>query len=91
MNIPFIQKSNGNVINSISNVYKNKINRCFIEVNRNIPYTKNNNVFGGSVVEYGKIGDYTGYLECDKIVLETNATKQEQEEIKNLLRDGVFI
>lgn len=91
MNIPFIQKSNGNVINSISNVYKNKINRCFIEVNRNIPYTKNNNVFGGGVVEYGRIGDYTGYLECDKIVLETNATNQEQEEIKNLLRNGVFV
>lgn len=91
MNIPFIQKSNGNVINSVSNVYKNRNNRCFIEVNRNIPYTKNNNVFGGSVVEYGKIGDYTGYLECDKIVLETNATNQEQEEIKNLLRNGVFI
>ena len=91
MNIPFIQKTNGNVINSVSNVYKNKNNRCFIEVNRNIPYTKNNNVFGSSVVEYGKIGDYTGYLECDKIVLETNATNQEQEEIKNLLRNGVFI
>jgi len=91
MNIPFIQKSNGNVINSISNVYKNKINRCFIEVNRNIPYTKNNNIFGGGVVEYGRIGDYTGYVECDKIVLETNATNQEQEEIKNLLRNGVFV
>ena len=91
MNIPFIQKSNGNVINSISNVYKNRNNRCFVEVNRNIPYTKNNNVFGGSVVEYGRIGDYTGYLECDKIVLETSATNQEQEEIKNLLRNGVFI
>ncbi len=91
MNIPFIQKSNGNVINSISNVYKNKINRCFIEVNRNIPYTKNNNIFGGSVVEYGRIGDYTGYLECDKVVLETSATNQEQEEIKNLLRNGVFV
>lgn len=91
MNIPFIQKSNGNVINSISNVYKNKINRCFIEVNRNIPYTKDNNIFGGSVVEYGRIGDYTGYLECDKVVLETNATNQEQEEIKNLLRNGVFV
>jgi len=91
MNIPFIQKSNGNVINSISNVYKNKINRCFIEVNRNIPYTKDNNIFGGSVVEYGRIGDYAGYIECDKIVLETNATNQEQEEIKNLLRNGVFV
>ena len=91
MNIPFIQKSNGSVINSISNVYKNKINRCFVEVNRNIPYTKDNNIFGGNVIEYGRIGDYTGYIECDKIVLETNATNQEQEEIKNLLRNGVFI
>ncbi len=91
MNIPFIQKSNGNVINSISNVYKNRNNRCFVEVNRNIPYTKDSNVFGGSVVEYGRIGDYAGYLECDKIVLETNATNQEQEEIKNLLRNGVFV
>ena len=91
MNIPFIQKSNANVINSISNIYKNKINRCFIEVNSTIPSTKNNNNNGGSVVEYGRIGDYTGYLECDKIVLETNATKQEQEEIKNLLRNEVFV
>ena len=91
MNIPFIQKSNGSVINSISNVYKNKINRCFVEVNRNIPYTKNKNIFGGNVVEYGRIGDYTDYIECNKIVLETNATNQEQEEIKNLLRNGVFI
>lgn len=91
MNIPFLQKSNGSAINNISNIYKNKISRCFIEVNRNIPYTKDNNIFGGSVIEYGRIGDYTGYLECDKIVLETNATNQEQEEIKSLLRNGVFI
>lgn len=91
MNIPFIQKSNGGVINGISNVYKNKNKRCFIEVIRNIPYTKNNNVFGGSVVEYGKIGDYEGYLECDSLVLNTKATNQEQEEIKNIIRNGVFI
>ena len=91
MNIPFIQKSNGSVINSVSNVYKNRNKRCFVEVNRNIPYTKNNNVFGGSVVEYGKIGDYTGYLECDSLVLNTKATNQEQEEIKNIIRNGVFI
>ena len=91
MNIPFIQKSNGSVINSVSNVYKNRNNRCFVEVNRNIPYTKNNNVFGGSVVEYGKIGDYVGYLECDSLVLNTKATNQEQEEIKNIIRNGVFI
>ena len=91
MNIPFIQKSNNSVINSVSNIYKNNIDRCFIEVNRNIPYTKNSNIFGGSVVEYGKIGDYIGYLECDNIVLETKATNQEQEEIKNILRNGIVI
>lgn len=91
MNIPFIQKSNGSVINSVSNVHKNMNKRCFVEVNRNIPYTKNNNVFGGSVVEYGKIGDYTGYLECDSLVLNTKATNQEQEEITNIIRNGVFI
>lgn len=91
MNIPFMQKSNNSVSNSLSNIYKNNIDRCFIEVNRNIPYIKNNNIFGGSVVEYGKIGNYAGYLESDKIVLETSATNQEQEEIKNLLRNGVFI
>lgn len=91
MNIPFMQKANNSVLNSLSNIYKNSINRCFIEVNRNIPYTKNNNVFGGSVVEYGKIGDYEGYLECDSLVLNTKATNQEQEEIKNIIRNGVFI
>lgn len=91
MNIPFMQKVNNSVLNSLSNIYRNSINRCFIEVNRNIPYTKDNNIFGGSVIEYGKIGDYEGYLECDNVVLETSANNQEQEEIKNLLRNGVFI
>lgn len=91
MNIPYIQKNVGSAANSISNVYKNMINRCFIEVNRNVPYTKNNNIFGGSVVEYGKIGDYNGYLECDSLVLNTQATNQEQDVIKNILNKGVFI
>lgn len=91
MNIPFIQKSSNSVISSISKINKNKIDRCFIEVNRNIPYTKGKNIFGGQVIEFGKIGDYTGYLECDNLVLKTNASNQEQEEIKNILRNGVFI
>lgn len=90
-NIPFIQKSTNNIIGTISNINKNKINRCFIEVNRNIPYTKGKNILGGQVIEFGKIGDYQGYLECDNVVLNTTATSQEQEEIKNLLRNGVFI
>lgn len=91
MNIPFIQKSTNSISGLLSNINKNKINRCFIEVNRNIPYTKNSNVFGGQVIEFGRIGDYQGYLECDNITLNTGASNQEQEEIKSLLRNGVFI
>jgi len=89
--IPFIQSNYNSVVGGLSSVNKNLIEKPFIEVVRNIPYNKSLNIFGNNVVEYGKIGDYTGYLECDKIVLETNATNQEQEEIKNLLRNGVFI
>ena len=89
--IPFIQSNYNSVVGGLSSVNKNLIEKPFIEVVRNIPYNKSLNIFGNSVIEYGKIGDYTGYLECDKIVLETSATNQEQEEIKNLLRNGVFI
>ena len=65
MNIPFIQ--NLMVMLLIALVMFIRIELTdVLEVNRNIPYTKDNNVFGGSVVEYGRIGDYTGYLECDK-------------------------
>ena len=91
ISMPFIQRSNNTVVNTINNVYNNQIKRCFIEVNRNIPYTNESNIFGSGVVEYGKIGDYEGYLQCDNIKLETGATKQEQEEIKSLLSQGVFI
>ena len=89
--IPFIQSNYNSVVGGLSSANKNLIEKPFIEVVRNIPYNKSSNVFGNNVVEYGKIGDYTGYLQCDKIVLETNATNQEQEEIKNILRNGVFI
>ena len=89
--IPFIQSNYNSVVGGLSSVNKNLIEKPFIEVVRNIPYNKSLNIFGNNVVEYGKIGDYQGYLQCDKIVLETNATNQEQEEIKNILRNGVFI
>lgn len=89
--IPFMQSNYNSVVGSLSSVNKNLIEKPFIEVVRNIPYNKSSNVFGNNVVEYGKIGDYQGYLQCDKIALETTATNQEQEEIKNILRNGVFI
>lgn len=89
--IPFIQNEYNNIVGTLTNNNKNTIVKPFIEVNRNIPYIKNNNIFGGSVVEYGKIGDYNGYLECDSLVLNTKATNQEQDTIKNILNKGVFI
>lgn len=89
--IPFIQSNYNSVVGGLSSANKNLIEKPFIEVVRNIPYNKSSNVFGNNVIEYGKIEDYQGYLQCDKIVLETNATNQEQEEIKNILRNGVFI
>lgn len=89
--IPFIQSNYNSIVGSLSSVNKNLIEKPFIEVVRNKPYNKSLNIFGNNVVEYGKIGDYQGFLQCDKIVLETKATNQEQEEIKNILRNGVFI
>lgn len=87
--IPFIQNSSNNVIGIISRV-ENLIKQVYIEVVRNKPYTVNA-VFGGETIEYGKIGDYEGFVKCDNVVLNTNATSQEKEEIKNLLKNGVFI
>ena len=89
--IPFIQSYYNSVVGGLSSVNKNIIEKPFIEIVRNIPYNRSLNIFGNNVIEYGKIGDYQGYLQCDKIVLETKATNQEQEEIKNILRNGVFI
>ena len=90
-NIPFIQNDNNMVIGTITSNNKNNINKAFIEIKRNRPYTKVDNILGSGVVEYGKIADYQGYIQCNKLVLETNATNQEQEEIKNILGNGVFI
>ena len=90
MAIPFIQKDLG-VVNSINSNFLNPFPRSFIEVIRNIPYTKEANIFGNAVVEYGVIGDYEGFIKCENVQLATNATKTEQDEIKSLLQVGVFI
>lgn len=90
-NIPFIENSNTTILNNLTNYFKNDIETPFIEVVRNIPYTKDKNIFGGGVVEYGKIGDYKGYLECDNVLLKTNANNQDKNEIITLLQKGVLI
>lgn len=89
-NIPFIQKQNNSIIGTISNINKNTIKTAFIEIVRNIPYDSEN-VFGKETIEYCVIGTKTGYIRCSDVVLNCTATVDEKEEIKQLLKEGVFI
>ena len=91
ISIPFIQKTTGTISNIMSDVYSNLIDRCFIEVKRNIPYTRNTDLFGSTVIEFGTISDYEGFIQCEDVQLITDATNQEQTEIINLLNKGVYI
>lgn len=89
-NIPIIQKQNNSIIGTISNINKNTIKTAFIEIVRNIPYDSEN-VFGKETIEYCVIGTKTGYIKVSDVVLNCTATVDEKEEIKQLLKEGVFI
>lgn len=88
--IPFAQRRE--VVNKgeIGNYVNNHIDTSFIEVVRNIPYERDS-YFGKAMVEYGRVGDYSGYLEMDDTNIVTNATSTEQEMIKAELASGVII
>lgn len=88
--IPFLQKQTHSVIGTITTVNKNNIASPFIEVVRNIPYNVDT-IFGGETIEYGVIGDYTGFTRCENILLNSSATNIEKDEIIKLLNDGVIL
>lgn len=88
--IPFIQKQNNSIVNQLSNVYKNLIDTAQIEVFRNVPYYTNS-IFGKNTIDYDLISNVTGYCEISDIDLTTTATNEEKEQIKTLLKQGVFI
>ena len=89
--IPFFQKSTDVVVDkSVGQLIYNNVTKPFIEVIRNIPYGDNGE-FGSFTSEYGVLGDYSGYLEVDKVDIGSNCTKQEKLEIEQLLKIGVFI
>ena len=88
--IPFLQKQTHSVIGTITTVNKNNIDSPFIEVVRNIPYNVDT-IFGGETIEYGVIGDYTGFTRCENILLNSSATNIEKDEIMKLLNDGVIL
>lgn len=89
-NIPFVQKTNNSVIGLISNINKNIIDTAYIEVIRNKPYNVET-VFGAETIDFGIIGDYTGYIEVSDVVLNSSATNEEKNEITDLLKEGVTI
>ena len=89
--IPFMQKQTNSPVSEADIIINNGVLTPFIEIIRNIPYDYDANILGRGVIEYGKISDYEGYLECDKILLKSSASNQEQEQIKSLLRNGVLI
>ena len=87
-NIPFMQGTN--VIGGFNNNSKNVISKAYVEIVRNIPYNVNT-PFGKNVIEYGKLIDYNGYIECDNIQLNSSATNREKSDIATLLGKGVYI
>lgn len=89
-NIPFVQKTNNSVVGLISNINKNIIDTAYIEVIRNKPYNVET-VFGVETIDFGVIGDYTGYIEVSDVVLNSSATNEEKNEITDLLKEGVTI
>lgn len=89
-NIPFVQKTNNSVVGLISNINKNIIDTAYIEVIRNKPYNVET-VFGTETIDFGVIGDYTGYIEVSDVVLNSSATNEEKNEITDLLKEGITI
>lgn len=89
-NVPFVQKTNNSVVGLISNINKNIIDTAYVEVIRNRPYNIET-VFGSETIDFGTIGDYTGYIKVSDVVLNSSATNEEKNEITNLLKEGVTI
>ena len=88
--IPFLQKQTNTVIGNITTVNKNNISTPFIEVVRNKPYHIDT-IFGGKTIEYGLLGNYSGFTRCENILLNSSATNVEKDEIIKLLKDGVIL
>ena len=85
--IPFVQKVNYDMAHKFDYNLQNKIDTPYIEIVRKKPYP--NKYIDES--RFTRLNNETGYLKVDEINLETTATLQEQEEIKILLKQGVYI
>lgn len=89
-NIPFFHKQSDQILNqqSIMLPVNNDLSNAYIEILRNKPVE---NGFDSLVKDSSILSDFTGYLVVDDIELETSANQNDREEIKNILRNGVYI
>ena len=89
--IPYI-RNNFNVPNQdVGNFIYNDVMTPYIEVIRNIPINDTNGIYGEQTRQYGRLGDFDGYIEVSDVKLETSSTADEQTRIKQLLNNGIFI
>ena len=90
--IPYIRSDLArNVVSETGYYIKNDLTRPYIELLRGKPIDNGDGVFGRPNDIVDRIGNHTGYLEVDKVLLNTSATNVEQSEIKRLLASGVYI
>ena len=90
--IPFQTNNKMNVQGSITNVggVDNGLLSAFIEVVRNNPIEQNS-MFSDEVTEITTLQNMSGYVTVNNINLQTNATYDEQRQIKSILNSGVYI
>lgn len=86
--IPFIQESNEHTTGKQLTNINNGVKTAYIEVIRLKPINQNNNY---PTLERGNLKDYNGYIEVSSVVLNSQATEQEQNTIISKLRSGVII
>ena len=85
--LPFIQLADNSDYSSMGTTIYTGIKQAYIDVISQPP-VENATM---RVNEHGKLKDYTGYTEASTIMLTTSATVSEQEDIKQLLNQGVYI
>ena len=92
-NIPFVKKQGGvygtsNQINLTA--LNNQVFNPFIEVIRNKPH-EINSVFNTDMLKQTKLINEIGFIGVSNVILNTEATLQEKNNIVSLLKSGVFI
>ena len=85
--LPFIQLADNSDYSSMGTTIYTGIKQAYIDVISQPPVDNATM----RVNEHGKLKDYTGYTEASTIMLTTSATVSEQEDIKQLLNQGVYI